>query len=125
MSQTTHEIQLPKALSKKDLTSIKALTNDFKKMGISVKTIIQSSGNFLKFTYDPDCHKRNAGRKKKTIPENSSLKEMTEKEQNNWFLNSSIKTITQELNISRATAFRRRAEARGNLTYAIVSLEDE
>lgn len=123
MGKTTCKIPLEKRLSKKTFETIDTLTNDLKTMGINIKIVSESSRSFLEFEYDTNAFKRNAGRKKKTIPKNSSLKEMTNEEQAEWILTSSIEAITQELNISRATAFRRRAEAREHIEYSIVTLE--
>lgn len=125
MGKTTHEIPLEKCISKKTFEIVDALTNDLKTMGVNIEIVSRHSRSFLKIEYDTNAFKRNAGRKKKTIPKNSSLKEMTEEEQNEWILTNSIETITKELSISRATAFRRRAEARERVEYSIVTLKKE
>lgn len=123
MSHVELKLPLSRKLSKKDFASIEKLTDDLKSAGISVA--IDNSAQSVIFTYDTDALKRNAGRKRKDIPDESILSRMSSEQMDNWLLTSSIEAIENELRVGRATAFRRRAEARSRVSYAVVSLEDE
>ncbi len=81
-------------------------------------------GGALVFEYDDEAHKRNAGRKRKTIPADSKLSEMTQAQMDEWLLDAPIAEIQETLDVGRATAYRRVREARSRMVYAVVSLAD-
>lgn len=123
MSHVEVKLPLSEELSEENFASIEKLASDLKSAGINVA--IDDSAQSLIFTYDTDALKRNAGRKRKDIPDESILSRISPKQMDDWLLTSSIEAIENELGVGRATAFRRRAEARSRISYAIVSFEDE
>lgn len=123
MSHVELKLPLSEELSEENFASIEKLASDLKSAGINVA--IDDSAQSLIFTYDTDALKRNAGRKRKGIPDESILSKMSSEQMDDWLLTSSIEAIENELGVGRATAFRRRAEARSRISYAVVSFEDE
>ncbi|WP_251213077.1 hypothetical protein [Adlercreutzia murintestinalis] len=122
--QTQIAIPLAKNLNDTDIQSLESLAKDLSIMGITVKMPNPLSGGALIFEYDREAHKRNAGRKKKTIPTKSAISKMTQNQIDDWLLNNPIETIQTELGVGRSTAFRRRTEARERVEYAIIALEE-
>ncbi len=125
MSHTTLAVPLAQKLDAADIESIKTLAHDLDALGISVTLSSPLAGGALEFCYNLDAQKRGAGRKKKEPPSGSAVHAMDQKQLDEWLLKSSVKEIMKELDIGRATAFRRRAEARGRIEYALVSLEQD
>lgn len=74
--------------------------------------------------YDSEAHKRNAGRKRKSVPTSSKLAGKTREQMDEWLLDAPIADIQQQLGIGRATAYRRVSEARSRIEYAIVPFAD-
>lgn len=117
------EIPLAEKLTEADLASIKTLVANLETMEIEVTLQQSPSNNKLIFSCNIKANRRNAGRKEKPIPLDSPLHKMSQNQIDAWLLDNSIETIEKELNVGRATAFRRRANARERLEYAVVSLD--
>lgn len=118
------KIPLAKQLSQENIQAIETLAKELRAFGIHLDLPSPLQGGLLTFEYDPLAYKRNAGRKKKSVPATSTLKSESQEQMDDWLLNQPIKTICEELDISRSTAFRRRTEARERLAYAIISLDE-
>lgn len=103
---------------------LQVLKKDLSAMGVRLTIPDSLPGGTLVFEYDDEAHKRNAGRKKKAVPANSDLSEMTSEEMDEWLLATPIADIQEELDVGRATAYRRVSEARSRVEYAVVSLAD-
>ena len=101
------KIPLGSAIDPSTVKDIETLKNDLDAMGVSLAV----SGSLL------------GGRKKKVIPENSTIAGMTPEQLDEWLLNASISEIQEALDVGRATAYRRVSEARSRVEYAVVSLE--
>lgn len=125
MGRTTIAIPLAHPLDNASMKSIETLAHDLGALGINVTLSNPLTGGVLEFCYDTDAQKRGAGRKKKTPPSESATRTMDQKQLDEWLLKSPVKEVMEELNIGRATAFRRRAEARKRIEYALVSLEQD
>ncbi len=125
MGETKVTLPLSKRLTAKDVVSIQSLAGDLSAMGVDVELVCAAGKNLLVFEYDSETYKRNAGRKRKHIPDESVLSNMSQEQMDEWLLGNSIETIKSELQVGRATAFRRRAEARERISYAVVSLGEE
>lgn len=123
MGHAIHGIPLANTLTEEDAVSIRKLAHDLDAMGIQVNLPNPLPGGTIVLEYDPDAHRRGAGRKKKPLPAESTTQKMTQREMDSWLLNSSIKEISKELGVGRATVFRRRAEARERISYHIAKLE--
>lgn len=121
MSKTQLQMPLSKSLNEKDIESIDSLIDDLGAMGIKIKASTPLAGGHLIFVYDKDAYKRNAGRKKKDIPSGSPLQDMNQDQVAKWLLDNPIETIEKELQVSRATAFRRRKEAQQHFSYGTIS----
>lgn len=117
------KIPLGSAIDPSTVKDIETLKNDLDVMGVSLAVSGSLLGGTLVFEYDSEAHKRNAGRKKKVIPENSTIAGMTPEQLDEWLLNASISEIQEALDVGRATAYRRVSEARSRVEYAVVSLE--
>lgn len=91
-------------------------------MGVRLTIPDVLPGGTLVFEYDDEAHKRNAGRRRKAIPADSELSEMTQAQMDEWLLDASIAEIQEALGVGRATAYRRAREARSRVVYAVVSL---
>ena len=124
MCLTELELPLSQELSPQDIESIKTFAKDLSAVGIHIELPSPLAGGRLTIKYDPNAHKRNAGRKRKRMPTDSVLQDMTQEQMDNWLLNNTIDETCKELGISRSTAFRRRAEARERISYAIVHLDN-
>ena len=103
---------------------LQVLKKDLSAMGVRLTIPDSLPGGTLVFEYDDEAHTRNAGRKKKAVPANSDLSEMTSEEMAEWLLATPIADIQEELDVGRATAYRRVSEARSRVEYAVVSLAD-
>ena len=103
---------------------LQVLKKDLCAMGVRLTIPDSLPGGTLVFEYDDEAHTRNAGRKKKAVPANSDLSEMTSEEMDEWLLATPIADIQEELDVGRATAYRRVSEARSRVEYAVVSLAD-
>ena len=125
MGETKVTLPHSKRLTAKDVVSIQSLAGDLSAMGVDIELVCAAGKNLLVFEYDSEAYKRNAGRKRKHIPDESVLSNMSQEQMDEWLLGNSIETIKSELQVGRATAFRRRAEARERISYAVVSLGEE
>ncbi len=123
MNRVEVTLPLAKKLNDQDLEAINQLTLDLKTMGITIEITSENSKKYIVFEYDRDAYKRNAGRKRKGIPQKSFINKMDQSQLDEWLLNTPIESIEEELGIARSTAFRRRAEARERTSYAVISLE--
>ena len=103
---------------------LQVLKKDLSAMGVRLTIPDSLPGGTLVVEYDDEAHTRNAGRKKKAVPANSDLSEMTSEEMDEWLLATPIADIQEELDVGRATAYRRVSEARSRVEYAVVSLAD-
>ena len=112
------KIPLGSAIDPSRVKDIETLKNDLDAMGVSLAVSGSLLGGTLVFEYDSEAHKRNAGRKKKVIPENSTIAGMTPEQLDEWLLNASISEIQEALDVGR-----RVSEARSRVEYAVVSLE--
>lgn len=124
MSERVIEVPLSKNIDDSMAESLEILKKDLGAMGVRLTIPDVLPGGALVFEYDDEAYKRNAGRKKKTVPANSYLAEMTQAQMDEWLLDASIAEIQEALNVGRATAYRRVNEARSRVDYASVSLAD-
>lgn len=125
MALVNLEIPTVNNLKDGELQSIETLIRDLNSLGVSASLITTPSGSCITFEYDLENRKRNAGRKRKEVPSGSIMQSMDEAEIDSWLLSQPIQEICNELEVSRATAFRRRAEARKRLSYYVVPFEEE
>ena len=125
MGKRTIRIPLSERTSVSTAEGLKVLENDLGAMGVRLTIPDVLPGGMLVFEYDDEAHKRNAGRRKKPIPADSGLSEMTQEEMDEWLLDAPIAEIQKTLDVGRATAYRRVSEARSRVVYAMVSLTDE
>ena len=119
MSERTIRIPLSDEIDASAAEDLNTLKKDLATMGVRLTIPDALPGGALVFEYDDEAHKRNAGRKRKTIPADSELSEMDE-----WLLDAPIAEIQKTLDVGRATAYRRVREARSRVVYAVVSLAD-
>ena len=124
MSKHIIEVPLGKEIGASTAEDLKTLEKDLGAMGVRLAIPDTLSGGALVFEYDDETHKRNAGRKKKAIPADSELSEMTQAQMDEWLLDTPIAEIQETLDVGRATAYRRVREARSRVVYAVVSLAD-
>lgn len=124
MSERTIRIPLSDEIDASAAEDLKVLEKDLAAMGVRLTIPDTLPGGALVFEYDDEAHKRNAGRKKKAIPADSELSEMTQAQMDEWLLDASIAEIQEALGVGRATAYRRAREARSRVVYAVVSLAD-
>lgn len=124
MSKRVIKAPLSKNIDDSTAESLEILKKDLGAMGVRLTIPDVLSGGALVFEYDDEAYKRNAGRKKKAVPANSYLAEMTQAQMDEWLLDTSISEIQEALNVGRATAYRRVNEARSRVDYAAVSLAD-
>ena len=124
MSKHIIEVPLGKEIGASTAEDLKTLEKDLGAMGVRLAIPDTLSGAALVFEYDDEAHKRNAGRKKKAIPADSELSEMTQAQMDEWLLDTPIAEIQETLDVGRATAYRRVREARSRVVYAVVSLAD-
>lgn len=88
------------------------LISDMGAMGVRVGLAKTPSGVELVFEYDPERHKRNAGRKRKGIPEEGPLSSLDGAAIDRWLVSHQIEDVMAALRVSRSTAYRRVAEAK-------------
>lgn len=124
MSERTIRIPLSDEIDASTAEDLKVLEKDLATMGVRLTIPDALPGGALVFEYDDEAHKRNAGRKRKTIPADSELSEMTQAQMDEWLLDAPIAEIQETLDVGRATAYRRVREARSRVVYAVVSLAD-
>ena len=124
MSKHTIEVPLSEVIDTSTIEDLKVLKKDLGAMGVRLTIPDALPGGTLVFEYDDEAHKRNAGRKRKTIPADSELSEMTQAQTDEWLLDTPIAEIQETLDVGRATAYRRVREARSRVVYAVVSLVD-
>ena len=60
---------------------LQVLKKDLSAMGVRLTIPDSLPGGTLVFEYDDEAHTRNAGRKKKAVPANSDLSEMTSEDE--------------------------------------------
>lgn len=125
MSNRIIEVPLSNNIDVSTAEDLKVLENDLGAMGVRLTVPSVLPGGTLVFEYDDEAHKRNAGRRKKVIPADSRLSEMTQEEIDEWLLDAPIAEIQKTLDVGRATAYRRVSEARSRVVYTVVSLADE
>ncbi|MEC4185093.1 hypothetical protein VJ918_09760 [Adlercreutzia sp. R21] len=124
MSKHTIEVPLSDEIDASTVDDLKILKKDLGAMGVRLTIPNTLPGGTLVFEYDDEAHKRNAGRKKKAIPADSELSEMTQAQMDEWLIDTPIAEIQETLDVGRATAYRRVREARSRVVYAVVSLAD-
>lgn len=124
MSERTIRIPLSDEIDASTAEDLNTLKKDLATMGIRLTIPDALPGGALVFEYDDETHKRNAGRKRKTVPADSELSEMTQAQMDEWLLDAPIAEIQKTLDVGRATAYRRVREARSRVVYAVVSLAD-
>lgn len=124
MSRRTIQIPLSDEIDASTAEGLKVLEKDLGAMGVRLTIPDVLPGGTLVFEYDDEAHKRNAGRRRKAIPADSELSEMTQAQMDEWLLDASIAEIQKALGVGRATAYRRAREARSRVVYAVVSLAD-
>lgn len=103
--------------------SLEILKKDLGALGVRLTIAGALPGDTLLFEYDDEAHKRNAGRKRKIVPPDSGLADMTQEQMDEWLLGTPVADIQETLGIGRATAYRRVNEARLRIEYAAVSLD--
>ena len=121
MSLTRVTIPLSKNLIDEDIEEINTLKHDLAAMGIIVTLPGPLVGSELVFEYDRDAYKRGAGRKRKPMPSGGELGTMSESELDEWIAAANAGAIAKELGVSRSTAYRRKAEARQRMEYAMLN----
>lgn len=124
MSERIIEVPLSKNVDDSMAESLEILKKDLGAMGVRLTIPDVLLGGALVFEYDDEAYKRNAGRKKKEVPADSYLAEMTQAQMDEWLLDAPIAEIQEALNVGRATAYRRVNEARSRVNYASVYLAD-
>ena len=123
MSKRTINVPLGKKIGASTAEDLNILKKDLDAMGVCLAIPDTLRGGTLVFEYDDEAHKRNAGRKKKAIPPDSELSEMTRTQMDEWLLDAPIAEIQAALGVGRATAYRRVKEAQSRVVYGVVSLE--
>lgn len=118
MSRVT--IPLSKDISEDDLAQIETLARDLGAMGIAITLPDSPAGSTLVFEYDPQAYKRGAGRKRKPAPLDGTLGVMNESELDDWLITTDADAVAEGLGVSRSTAYRRKAEARQRVEYAMM-----
>ena len=124
MSKRTINVPLSKRIDASTAEDLNILKKDLDAMGVRLVIPDTLRGGTLVFEYDNEAHKRNAGRKKKAIPPNSELSEMTQAQMDEWLLDAPIAEIQEALDVGRATAYRRVKEAQSRVVNEVVSLVD-
>ena len=124
MSKRTINVPLSKKIDASTAKDLNILRKDLDAMGLRLVIPDTLRGGTLVFEYDDETHKRNAGRKKKAIPPDSELSEMTQAQMDEWLLDAPIAEIQAMLGVGRATAYRRVKEAQSRVVYEVVSLAD-
>ena len=124
MSLTRVTIPLSKNLVDEDIEGINTLKRDLGAMGIIVTLPSPLAGGELIFEYDRKAYKRGAGRRRKQVPAHGKLSVMSAAELDEWIARTDAMTVAEELGVSRSTAYRRKAEARQRMEYALVKVGD-
>ncbi|WP_304596516.1 hypothetical protein [Adlercreutzia caecimuris] len=122
MSKRTINVPLSKKIDASTAEDLNILKKDLDTMGVRLAIPDTLRGGTLVFEYDDEAHKRNAGRKKKAIPPDSELSEMTQAQMDEWLLDAPIAEIQEVLDVGRATVYRRVKEAQSRVVYGVVSL---
>lgn len=118
-------IPLSGKIGDKETAAIQTLARDPGAMGITVTLPDPPAGGELVFEYDRDAYKRGAGRKRKQAPADSAIAGLSESEADSWLVRTTAKTIADALGVSRSTAYRRKAEAKQRVEYAMVSMGEK
>ena len=84
MSERTIRIPLSDEIDASAAEDLNTLKKDLATMGVRLTIPDALPGGALVFEYDDEAHKRNAGRKRKTIPADSELSEMTQAQMDEW-----------------------------------------
>lgn len=118
-------IPLSGKIGDKETSAIQTLARDLGAMGITVTLPDPPAGGELVFEYDRDAYKRGAGRKRKQAPADSAIAGMSESETDGWLVRTAAEVIADTLGVSRSTAYRRKAEAKQRVEYAMVSMGEK
>ena len=97
MSKHTIEVPLSEVIDTSTIEDLKVLKKDLGAMGVRLTIPDALPGGTLVFEYDDEAHKRNAGRKKKAIPADSGLSEMTQAQMDEWLLDAPIAEIASQV----------------------------
>lgn len=124
MGMTRVTIPLSEDIGEADISQMETLVRELSAMGITVTLPSQPAGGELVFEYDPQAYKRGAGRKRKPAPSDGALGAMSESELDEWLATTDADTVAEGLGVSRSTAYRRKAEARQRVEYAMVRIKD-
>lgn len=125
MSLTRVSIPLSGKIGDKETAAIQTLARDLCAMGITVTLPDPPAGGELVFEYDRDAYKRGAGRKRKQALADSAIAGLSESESDGWLVRTTAETIAEVLGVSRSTAYRRKAEAKQRVEYAMVEVKEE
>lgn len=118
-------IPLSGKIGDKETAAIQTLARDLGAMGITVTLPDPPACGELVFEYDRDAYKRGAGRKRKQAPADSAIAGLSESEADGWLVRTTAETIADALGVSRSTAYRRKAEAKQRVEYAMVSMGEK
>ena len=118
-------IPLSGKIGDKETAAIQTLARDLGAMGITVTLPDPPAGGELVFEYDRDAYKRGAGRKRKQAPADSAIAGLSESEADGWLVRTTAEVIADALGVSRSTAYRRKAEAKQRVEYAMVSMGEK
>lgn len=118
-------IPLSGKIGDKETAAIQTLARDLGAMGITVTLPDPPAGGELVFEYDRDAYKRGAGRKRKQAPADSAIAGLSESEADGWLVRTTAETIADALGVSRSTVYRRKAEAKQRVEYAMVSMGEK
>lgn len=118
-------IPLSGKIGDKETAAIQTLARDLGAMGITVTLPDPPAGGEFVFEYDRDAYKRGAGRKRKQAPADSAIAGMSESETDGWLVRTAAEVIADTLGVSRSTAYRRKAEAKQRVKYAMVSMGEK
>lgn len=118
-------IPLSGKIGDKETAAIQTLARDLGAMGITVTLPDPPAGGELVFEYDRDAYKRGAGRKRKQAPADSAIAGLSESETDGWLVRTASEVIADTLGVSRSTAYRRKAEAKQRVEYAMVSMGEK
>lgn len=124
MSLTRVAIPLSGKIGDKGAVALQTLARDLGAMGITVTLPDSLAGGELVFEYDRDAYKRGAGRKRKPAPADCVIARLNETETDDWLIRTAVETIAEDLGVSRSTAYRRKAEAKQRVEYAMVKVKE-
>ncbi len=125
MSLTRVAIPLSGKISDEEAIAMQTLAHDLGRMGIAVTIPDPPVDGELVFEYDHDAYKRGAGRKRKQAPADSAIAGLSESETDGWLVRTAAEVIAEALGVSRSTAYRRKAEARQRVEYAMVGMGEK